>query len=91
MRIRDVHWNQWNIEHIARHGVDPAEAEEVVFSRIHHAIRVGSARYLITGQTAGGRYLAVVVERAEPGDFVVITARDATLRERRIYDRSRGR
>ena len=53
----------------------------MVFSRTHHAIRVGSDRYLITGQTAGGRYLAVVeVEEVVFGAPFVTRGRERTYR-----------
>lgn len=91
MRIDDIEWNRWSVEHIARHGVGWSEVEEVVFGRSFTSVRVGAARFLVVGQTLGGRYLTVVVEREEGGVYVVVTARDADASERRRHDRRRGR
>lgn len=76
-------------EHVARHGVDLMEVEEIVFG---NAIwrRVREKRYLLLGQTAGGRYVAVVLAPRTPGVFGLVTARDANDEERRLI-RSRRR
>lgn len=31
--IRDLIWTDWNVEHIARHGVEPREVEEIAFGQ----------------------------------------------------------
>jgi uncharacterized DUF497 family protein len=54
-------WDDWNREHIARHGVTPEEAEEIV----EHAIAPfprdeGEGKYIVWGRTEVGRYLQVV-------------------------------
>lgn len=33
MKIGRLFWDEWNIEHISRHGVDKDEVEEVCSSR----------------------------------------------------------
>jgi uncharacterized DUF497 family protein len=54
-------WDDWNIEHIAAHDVEPAEAQYV----LEHAgppfpREIGNEKSLVWGQTADGRYLQVV-------------------------------
>jgi len=29
MRIEELEWDEWNVQHIAEHGVEPWEVEEV--------------------------------------------------------------
>lgn len=54
-------WNEANVEHIARHGVTPEEAEYVVgnagppFPRVHE-----DDKWLVWGSTDAGRYLQVI-------------------------------
>jgi hypothetical protein len=53
-------WNQWNIEHIAEHGISPAEAQAVVRRPARgYPRRTGNDSYLARGQTEAGHYLQV--------------------------------
>jgi hypothetical protein len=36
VRILELRWSSWNEEHIARHGVEPREIEEIVASGSYH-------------------------------------------------------
>jgi uncharacterized protein len=77
-------WDDDNIDHIADHGVEPYEAEEVVTNRpwLKH---VGEGKYLAYGQTETGRYLVVVFAPKAGKRFRVVTARDMTPMEKRRY------
>jgi uncharacterized protein len=81
-------WDEDNIEHIANHGVEPYEAEEVVddSSRL---LKAGQDRYAAYGQTFGGRYLLVVFAVKSENRIRVITARDLTTAEKRQLRRRR--
>lgn len=82
--IRDFEWDDDNEEHIARHGVTPAEVEEVFFFRF--SVRRGrQGRYLVLGRSAEGRHLSVVIEKKGGGWVRVVTARDMSQVERRLY------
>jgi hypothetical protein len=50
--------NDWNEEHIARHGVGPAEAQEVVVG--NRPPYRGDGKYLAIGRSDGGRWLQVI-------------------------------
>lgn len=76
-------------EHIARHGVEVHEAEEVALGE-HLALRSRDGHYLLIGQTDAGRYLTVVVGPRGGGVYGLVTARDADRAERRLYQRRRG-
>ena len=54
----DFRWNQWNIEHLAKHSVDPDEAEEVVrTAKRPYPRRIGEEKLLVwgRGRSVGGR------------------------------------
>lgn len=86
-------WDEYNEEHIDRHGVSIDEAEEAVFDPRRlgapaHDVQ-GEKRWAFLGATLDGRILVIVFTRHD--DVVrVVTARDATDRERRRY-RERGK
>lgn len=81
-------WNEWNLEHIARHGVSPWEVEQLLaHPRVERRVRRGAcAAY---GQSDAGRHLLVVYRPREGGRIFVITARDMSAGEKRNYRRRR--
>ncbi|MFI5381147.1 MAG: hypothetical protein ACHRHE_17760 [Tepidisphaerales bacterium] len=83
-------WNEWNIGHIAEHGMSPAEAEFIV----DHARRpfpqmIGDKKRLVMGQTRDGVYAQVIYVLDEDGTAYVIHSRPLTDREKRRCRRSR--
>jgi uncharacterized protein len=90
-------WDDNNIEHIARHGVEPEEIEEIVYEDCHpswivRARRRGirEARWAVFGQTCGGRYLvAVIALYRNSRVWRVVTARNMERRTRRRYQQWR--
>ena len=89
MRISKLAWDDYRIEHIARHSVEPEEVWEVCEDPLHMAHREGRNRYRLYGQTAEGRYLFVVLELIERTVYKPITARDMTEGEKRSFRRLR--
>ena len=89
MYIERLDWDDYRIEHIARHHVEPDEVWEVCEDPLHLAHREGRNRYRLYGQTAEGRYLFVVLEHIEARLYKPITARDMTSGEKRNYRRLR--
>ena len=62
-------WNRWNTEHIASHGVTPAEAEQIVEgARPPFPQPAGESKLKVWGQTESGRYLQVVFIFLDPAD-----------------------
>ena len=84
MEIRRLRWNEWNIEHIQKHGVSQDEVEDVCYSR-HFNIKSGKGKMALWGQTADGRYLIVILVIEEYGDYYPISARDMEDKERKFY------
>lgn len=89
-KIDRLVWDDWNREHIAKHEVVPAEAEEVIalapFFRETYKQRLQAL-----GPTFLGRMLSVVLGAVpnQPHVFYVFSARPASRSERRIYSENR--
>lgn len=84
MKIGRLFWDEWNIEHISRHGVDQDEVDEVCSSR-HFAIKSGKDKMAVWGQTASGRYLLVILGIWEYDEYYPVSARDMDEKEKRNY------
>jgi uncharacterized protein len=90
-------WNEWNIEHLAEHGVSPEEAEYVIRNaKPPYPEYRGDDKWRVIGATEVGRFLHVVYvldddeDDDEADDAVfVIHARDATDAEKRRLRRRR--
>ena len=80
MRIHDLLVEEGREEHIARHGVTIEEVREVVFGRFLPR-RTREGRFLLTGQTLGGRFLSIVVIHLGRGVYALIIARNADEQE----------
>ena len=83
MQIVDFEWDEDNIEHIARHGVNPEEVEDACYDK-PYVMKGRNGTYLIYGQTGDGRYLLTVARYKGRGIIRVITARDMNDTERRF-------
>jgi len=75
-------WDEANVEHIARHGYEPDEVEEV-FARPYKVLRTREGKYTALGETDSGRPSFVVYIKLGHGRIRVITARDMNDWERR--------
>jgi uncharacterized DUF497 family protein len=78
-------WNEWNIEHIARHGVSPEEAEYVILNarRLYPQAREDD-KWRVVGRGRGGRLLQVIFVIDPEDSIFVIHARPLTEREKRL-------
>lgn len=90
MEIHELVWTDENKEHIAEHHVTAEEVEELIFQDAP-SYRRGPAEgvYYVYGQSAAGRYLFVVLRYLGRNRGRVITAREMTKAERRLYRRQR--
>jgi uncharacterized DUF497 family protein len=84
--IRELEWDDDNIEHIHHHKVSPVEVEDVCFG-LHIGFSGLRYRYVLYGQTRGGRYLKVVLERLQENRFRPITAFDMSDEDKAHYRR----
>ncbi len=64
----DFRWTDWNVEHIARHGVDPAAAEDAILGAARgFPRRAGADKWLAWGPDANGRLLQVIFVLRDDG------------------------
>ncbi len=88
--IKKLVWDDWNINHIAQHGVIPEEVEQVGSS--DPMIQQGKkSRLAITGITKAGKMITVILD-PEPEEevYYVITAYPTNKKYRRIYQQDKG-
>lgn len=84
MVIKKLIWDEWNINHIARHNVEQEEVEEICRSKNLFTKGKGGS-YKMIGQTDDGRYLVIILSPRANGCFYPITSRDADDKERRRF------
>lgn len=90
MRISGLDWDDINIEHImGKHGSSPKEIEDVCFGP-HYAIPAKYQRKAVYGQTTGGKYIVVILERLYNNIFRPITARGMRRNEQKEYKTKMG-
>jgi uncharacterized protein len=91
-KITGFDWDEGNEQKNAKHGVTPAEAEQVFLNEptiitpdVSHS---GSEqRYRALGVTSAGRKLTVIFTLRNNGtQFRVVSARDMHRKERDIYE-----
>jgi hypothetical protein len=80
-------WDEENIQHIARHNVEPSEAEDALMDPQRIKFSAHSGNMGIIGLTEDGRRLVVIYIKKVMAKIRVITARDATETESRAYRR----
>lgn len=74
----------------SRHGVTFAEVEQACLSESRHVRRGREGLYKLFSQTANGRYILVVLVNLGRGAWRVVTAREMTDSERRLYIKAMG-
>ena len=91
LRIESLGIDDHILEKIeSKHGVFFIEVEEACLSFQRHVRRGKQGLYKLFSQTEAGRYLLVVLVNLGRGNWKVVTARDMTHNERRLYLRTRG-
>jgi uncharacterized DUF497 family protein len=93
MKIAGVIWLRNVVDKLAwKHGVTTDEVEEVFRHTPHYRFMEkgtvgGENLYAALGQTESGRYLIVFFIRKTTGEALIVSARDMTKSERKIYAR----
>jgi len=83
IRIKQLIWGDWNVEHISKHKVGINEVEEVC-RFAGKTFKSYKGRLIILGKTQKGRLLTIVLAPEDKGKYYVVTARDMSKKERRI-------
>ena len=74
--MSEFDWDEANTAHIARHGVEPYEAEEVILNNpidLEFVSRNGEERVHQVGETSAGRVLRIV-STVRTGRIRIVTA-----------------
>lgn len=84
LKIERLDWDEWNREHIARHGVHPEDVE----AALNNVLLVKPSykgRLIVICSPPDRRVLAVVIGETpgKPGTYYVFSARSASRKERR--------
>jgi len=83
--IDDLIWDEWNIGHIKKHKVKPIEVEEAC-ENLLEVFRSYNSRLIILGKTNKKRILAIIMAQIDKNSYYVVTARDASRKERKLYE-----
>ncbi len=82
--IEKLIWNKVNIDHIKKHDVTRVEVNQVVKKDYKNQPTYGN-RLMIFGKTKKGRSLTVILIEKEKNNYLVITARDMSKKERKYF------
>ena len=74
----------------SKHRVSFEEVEEACLSESRHVRRSREGLYKLFSQTAAGRYIMVVLVNLGRVVWKIVTAREMTDSERRLYSKSLG-
>ncbi len=93
MKIEGILWLKEVVDKLARkHRVRTAEVEQAFSNRpkfyfVQRGERKGEDVYLALGQSAAGRYLAVLFIYKRTKEALVLSARDMARKERKLYEK----
>ncbi len=76
-------WDKWNREHIQKHNLTPRQAEQVLHDKNQVIQEAHSGRFMVIGK--GGKRMLALILNTVGKNFHVVTARDASKREREHY------
>lgn len=74
----------------AKHGVTLVEVEEACLSDERHVRKSREGLYKFFGRTAAGRYVLAVLVNKGSGNWKIVTAREMTDNEKRLYSKATG-
>lgn len=79
MPYYEIIWNEepgGNLEHIAEHGLEPDDVEEVILNPVDRDVSRSSGLPIVFGFTPDGRYILVVYEQVDDVTVYPVTAYD---------------
>ena len=94
MRLAGIIWLEEIVEKIERkHRVTQDEVREILcgpshFRFVEKGHRSGENVYAAMGQTSSGRYLIVFFVRKTTQEALIVSARDMTSSERKLYEKN---
>lgn len=84
VKIRQIVWDEWNVQHILLHNVGTDEVEKALSDVNVAYLLTYNKRVLVLGRSSK-RLLSVVMAEEKKGVYYIITARDMSKRERKVY------
>jgi uncharacterized DUF497 family protein len=88
VEVHRLIWDEWNVLHIARHGVTPEEVEATCDAGLVLLKESYKDRLMLLGESPEGRIIAIVVgpvPGADSNTWYPFSARPAHRSERRAY------
>lgn len=83
--IEELIWDEWNIDHIAKHSVCIVEIEQACQNLLKVYVS-HSHRVIVIGETDMARLLSIVLAESLEfkNSYYVVTARDISSKERKL-------
>jgi len=97
MKLNGIVWLRNTVDKLAwKHDITASEVEEALnaaehFRFIEKGDVEGEPLYAAIGRTNAGRFLLVFFVRKTSGEALIISARDATKKERKLYGKGQGK
>jgi len=86
--VKCLVFDEYNLEHIKKHNVTREEVKKIGKNFLYHR-KTHTGRYLAVGRT-GKRIITLVIRRISVGKYYLVTARDASKKERKdIYEKEK--
>ncbi|PIZ96626.1 MAG: hypothetical protein COX79_04745 [Candidatus Levybacteria bacterium CG_4_10_14_0_2_um_filter_36_16] len=84
--VKYLTFDKYNLEHIKKHNVTREEIEKAGKDFLYHR-KSHTGRYLAIGRV-GSRIITLVIRRESPGKYYLVSARDASKKERKdLYEK----
>lgn len=90
-RVDELEWDDWNFNHIQKHGVTVSEVTDVPVADAMYRTSYKD-RIMVTGPTSTGRMLTIVIGESpfQRYRWYVFSARPASRPERAAYQSLKG-
>lgn len=82
IEINNLIWNEWNVEHVKRHGLTKNKIEKAILNI--KSFKYGYKGRIILICEMNGNLISIVVDRKLEGKYYVVTARIADRKERKL-------
>lgn len=88
IKIKYIKWDNWNREHIIKHGVTIEEIVEASKNLYFHR-KTDKNRYLAVGRS-NTRLLTLIINRENIGIYYLVTAFDTAKKDRKkVYEKEK--
>ena len=85
LTIDTLIWDNWNVQHIARHTVLPEEVEEAATDTYAVFLQAKGGRVMMLGRVKSRLLSVILAKQGDSDNYYVITARDMSKKERTFY------